>query len=60
MTPLTRTAASAAVAALLTAWTTVDLAAALNWGTTAAVWGILTAVITGGWAVIDAETRGES
>ena len=60
MTPLTRTAVSAAVAAVLTAWTTVDLGPALSWGTTWAVWGILTAVITGGWALIDAETRGES
>lgn len=59
MTPLTRTAVSAAVAAVLTAWTMIDLPS-VNWGTSAAIWGVLTAVITGGWAVIDAETRGES
>lgn len=59
MTPAARTGVSAAISAVLTAWTTVDLPG-LNLGTTAAIWGVLTAVILGGWAAIDAETRGES
>ena len=56
MTPVTRTVAAAVIAAVGTAWTTLDLAT--DTGTTLAVWGILTAVITGGWAAIDAETGG--
>ncbi len=59
MSPAARTGVSAGVAAGLTAWTTIDLPG-LNLGTTAAVWGVLTAIILGGWAAIDVETRGES
>ena len=58
MTPLTRLPIAAAVAALMTAWTTIDLPS-INWGTTAAIWGVLTAVMLGGWAVIVDELKAD-
>ena len=58
MTPLTRLPIAAAVAALMTAWTTIDLPS-INWGTPAAIWGVLTAVMLGGWAVIVDELKAD-
>lgn len=58
MTPLTRLPIAAAVAGLMTAWTTIDLPS-INWGTTAAIWGVLTAVMLGGWAVIVDELKAD-
>ena len=58
MTPLTRLPIAAAVAGLMTAWTTIDLPS-INWGTTIAIWGVLTAVMLGGWAVIVDELKAD-
>lgn len=58
MTPLTRLPICAAVAALITAWTMVDLPS-INWGTSASIWGVLTALLLGGWRAFDLETGGD-